>query len=109
MKEVFGAVYSYVSGVRGEVVPMQAVPIQTILNHTPADTLFAGEGAQIYADAIRGRYPSAAIAGERWNFPRAGVLVEEAQAMLQEGADGDAAAVAPIYLRGSQAEEARHA
>jgi len=109
MKEVFGAVYSYTAGVRSELAPMQAVPIQTILENASADTLFIGEAAHLYADAIRDVFSDAAIASSAWNYPRASGLIEEAFAMMTDGADGDAAAVAPIYLRGSQAEEARQA
>ncbi len=107
MKEVFGAVYSYASGRRCEVVPMQAVPIETILEQTPADAFFVGAGAHLYADAIRGRFPDAVLGPARLDQPRAAIVAEEALSELNAGAPSDAAAVAPIYLRGSQAEEAR--
>lgn len=107
MGEVFGAVYSYTSGNRSEVVPMQAAPIKTLLEHTSAETLFIGAGAHLYADQIRSAFPDAAFGGPSLNHPRAGAIVEEALADLAAGAPADAATVAPIYLRGSQAEEAR--
>lgn len=107
MNEVFGAVYSYAAGVRSEVVPMQAAPVETILEHTSADTLFVGAGASEYADAIRSAFPGAAFGHVGLNHPRAGSLIAEAQSLLAAGDPGDAAAVAPVYLRGSQAEEAR--
>jgi len=107
MKEVFGAVYSYTSGNRSEVVPMQAVPIETILEQTPPDTLFIGSGAHEYSDAIRATFPDAVFGHSGLNHPRAGAVAAEAIAALAAGAESDAANVAPIYLRGSQAEEAR--
>lgn len=107
MKEVFGAVYSYTSGIRREVVPMQAAPIQSILEQSTADTLFIGAGARLYADEIRAVFPGAAFGHVGLDHPRAGAVVMEALAALAAGAPADPATVAPIYLRGSQAEEAR--
>lgn len=107
MKEVFGAVYSYTSGSRSEVVPMQAAPIKTILDQSNSDTLFIGEGAQLYADEIRAALPNAAFGDSGLNHPRASAVAAEAIAELANGASADPASVAPIYLRGSQAEEAK--
>ncbi len=107
MKEVFGAVYSYTAGIRREVVPMQAVPIETILEQSPMDALFIGAGAHQYANAIRAAYPEAAIGDSNLDHPRAGAVAAEALAELATGVQFDAATVAPLYLRGSQAEEAR--
>lgn len=107
MKEVFGAVYSYASGVRSEVVPMQAAPIDTILNQSPKDTLFIGAGSHLYADEIRAALPGAAFGHSGLNHPRAAAVAAEALVALANGAPTDPANVAPIYLRGSQAEEAR--
>lgn len=107
MKEVFGAVYSYTLGNRSEVVPMQAVPIESILQQAPPETLFIGAGAHEYADAIRATYPDAAFGHSGLNHPRAAAVAAEAIAALAAGAESDAASVAPIYLRGSQAEEGK--
>ena len=109
MKEVFGAVYSYASGVRNEVVPMQAAPVQTFLAHTTGETLFVGAGAHEYADAIRAEHPGAPWGDVALNHPRAGAILTEAREMFAAGETADPALVAPIYLRGSQAEEARKA
>jgi tRNA threonylcarbamoyladenosine biosynthesis protein TsaB len=109
MNEVFGAVYSYASGVRCEVVPMQAAPIQTFLEHTAEDTLFIGAGAREYAGAIHAGHPDAPFGDVALNHPRAGAILAEARDMYTAGETADPAAVAPIYLRGSQAEEARKA
>jgi tRNA threonylcarbamoyladenosine biosynthesis protein TsaB len=107
MGEVFGAVYSFKAGVRTEVVPMQAIAIDSLLTAVPDDALFVGAGAELCRDHIGAARPNAQLETERIRYPRASWIASDAVEQLAKGAPGDAASVVPIYLRGSQAETAR--
>jgi tRNA threonylcarbamoyladenosine biosynthesis protein TsaB len=105
MAEVYAACYRR-DGERMETVrPESAIAPTALLNGVFPGTVFLGDGALLYADAIRERSPKADILGEEYAFPHAAAI-----AALAARADIDVAqrdAVKPIYLRRSQAEELR--
>lgn len=105
MHEVFGAVYSYRNGVRTKLTPDRVCSIDDFLSAVPEAPVFLGDGATLYADAIRRRFPEAFFAPEHCAVPRASAVAAEALQQLQDGASTDAGAVVPIYLRKSQPEE----
>ncbi|MDX9975042.1 MAG: tRNA (adenosine(37)-N6)-threonylcarbamoyltransferase complex dimerization subunit type 1 TsaB [FCB group bacterium] len=105
MHEVFGAVYAYRGGIRTKLTPDRVCSIDDFLNDVPDTAVFLGDGATLYADAIRKRFPQAFFAPGHCAVPRASAVAWEAFQRLEEGASTDAAAVVPIYLRKSQPEE----
>ncbi len=107
MGEVFCAVYRYEGGVRSKVAADRVCPVELLLNELDGIVHFLGDGAQRYWSAIAERLPEAHLVSGGAGLPRASAVAEEAVALLKTGAESDAAAVAPVYLRKSQAEEAR--
>ena len=107
MHEVFGAVYSFHCGVRTKRTPDRVCSIDTFLDDVPGAAVFLGDGATLYGEAIRQRFPEACFAPEHCSVPRASAVAAEAFQRLGEGAVADAGAVVPIYLRKSQPEEAK--
>lgn len=107
MKEVYGAVYQYKSGTRTCVVPAQVCPVEHILAGLPAGAAACclGDGAQLYRERILAAQPEARFPDASLAAPRAGAVAQEAEALLAEGAQADAALVSPVYLRPSQAEQ----
>ncbi|MDZ4861787.1 MAG: tRNA (adenosine(37)-N6)-threonylcarbamoyltransferase complex dimerization subunit type 1 TsaB, partial [Candidatus Hydrogenedentes bacterium] len=61
MKEVFAAVYRFEGGAREKIVSDRVVPIDALLNEAPADTVFFGDGAELYHDAILAGRPGARV------------------------------------------------
>lgn len=107
MHEVFGAVYEFRGGVRVRLVPERVCPVDALLDHVPARTVFLGDGAALYEDAIRRRVPEAVFAPPHLSVPRASAVAVEAFDLLARGEPADPGAVNPVYLRQSQPEEAR--
>ena len=109
MHEVFGAVYR-AGGERAEKAgPDRVCPIEDLVAVTEPGTLFIGDGATLYRDRILAAQPSARFASPSTGMPRASAVAAEALALMSQGASADAEAVEPVYLRLSQAEEARRA
>ncbi len=114
MSEVFGAIYTFNNGIRTKHTPDMVCPIEKLLGQLDAieshgGVYVLGDGATRYAEAIRTRVPEAVFLPPPCNIPRASAIAYEAAERLAAGAPADAASVAPVYLRKSQAEEAREA
>lgn len=116
MKEVFGAVYRFEAGRREKVEPERACAIETLLElpvfssgFEGISPLFLGDGARLYRERILTALPAARFAPGPLSVPRASAVAAEAFARLDAGDYGDAALVAPVYLRQSQAEILRAA
>jgi len=107
MAEIFGACYRFTSGVREKIVPDSVCPVERLVDQAPANTLFYGNGAELYKARILAQRPQARFMEPALSVPRATAVAAEAAAMVAAGADTDAGRVAPIYLRKSQAEENR--
>jgi tRNA threonylcarbamoyladenosine biosynthesis protein TsaB len=107
MGEVFGAVYRFDAGRRRKSTADLVRPVKAILETLEGTVHFLGDGALRYWETISGVLPDAVIVVGPTSVPRASVVAEEAREMLSRGCGTDPAAVTPVYLRKSQAEEAR--
>lgn len=110
MKEVFGAVYRFDAGRRSKVTPDLVCPVDDILNALDAcegPLFFLGDGAKLYQDRIRARFPEISLFPGECVAPKASAVAREGAALWTSGAPSDAALLTPVYLRKSQAEEAR--
>ena len=104
MKEVFAAAYTYSGPDRRKIVEDKVCAIEAFVELLPAPAWFLGQGATLYASRIRNVMPEARFAPATHNMPRAAAVASEAVTRLDEGDPGDAARVAPVYLRKAQAE-----
>lgn len=107
MQEVYGALYRFENGQRLKLNTESVGPVEDILAGLSGPVMCLGEGAEEYRDRIAQVLPEAAFAPEGCNFPRASAVACEAMYALAEGASCDAAQLRPVYLRKSQAEQAR--
>lgn len=104
MNEVFGAWFDVqADGIRRNG-PDRVCPVETLIADTPTGAVYLGDGAVRYAETIRSVDPKARILPGTLAGPRAWAVALEGAARFAAGADGDAAAVSPVYLRKSQAE-----
>jgi len=107
MAEVYGAVYECRGGERRKVRDEVVCSVEELLAGLPPETVFFGEGAEVYRDQIVATIPDARFADAAFRFPRAWGVALEARDRLADGAVNDPGQVRPVYLRKSQAEEAR--
>lgn len=109
MKEVFGAVYRFEGLSRRKLTDDLALPPDAFcaLLDPARPTVFFGDGARQYRDALSKNAPHATfLDGPLWT-PRASAVAEEALERSERGDSGDADQVSPVYLRKSQAEQNR--
>lgn len=104
MDEVYGALYVFDDAGRRCLVPPSVGPVERLLEETPAETLFFGDGALRYEERIRACLSAARLLPQHHGAVAATAVAAEAAAMLEAGAPSDAAEVEPVYLRKSQAE-----
>lgn len=109
MDEVFGAVYHYRAGTRTQILAECVGPVETMLEHCGEQTVFLGDGATRYHEGIQSWRADASIAEDSLHAPQASGVAAEAWARAAKGYTDEAASLAPVYLRRSQAEEARDA
>ncbi len=110
MHEVFGAVYRFQNGERSKLTRDLVCPIDRLLEEIPENTspvFFLGNGTTLYKTEIHQRFPDAVLLPDELAIPRAVAIAREALYLLQTGASTDGTALAPIYLRKSQAEQLR--
>ncbi len=107
MKEVFGAVYRFEGGARTKLGVDRVAAVESFLDGLPEDTIFLGDGAELYRERIATRMPAACVLGPAFRAPRAGAVCAEALALLASGCKTDAAQIVPVYLRMSQPEVIR--
>ena len=104
MHEVFGAVYQFAAGVRRKLTGDRVSPVEALLDDLGTDAIFLGNGASLYRERILARLPAAVFAPGMCSVPRASAVAAEALDLIAQGVCTDAALVAPVYLRLSQAE-----
>ena len=113
MDEVYAAVYRFRDGDRckrtDELVcaldPFLDTAIETAAEDGgEAAMIFVGDGAALYRARIQDRVPGAVFPTPLPTAARASCIAEEAAARMEQGGPVDAAEVAPVYLRRSQAE-----
>jgi tRNA threonylcarbamoyladenosine biosynthesis protein TsaB len=107
MGEVFGAVYQFDESQRTRLTDARACPVEELVSALDGTVLFLGDGAVLYRDSITERVADAVFLPPSCGVPRASAVAQEALAMLEAGLPYPAEAVAPVYLRSSQAERAR--
>ena len=107
MQEVYGAVYRFEDGTRTSVKPDTVCPVEELLDGLSGKVTFFGEGAEVYRQRIQDLLPEAVFTSGACDYPRASTVGFEALHLLEEGASSDPGSVRPVYLRKSQAEEAR--
>lgn len=109
MDEIFGAVYRYRAGTRTQIIDEQVGPVETMLGHCEEQTVFLGDGATRYHEELRAWRADASFAEESLHAPQASGVAAEAGARAAAGYTDEATSLTPVYLRRSQAEEARSA
>jgi tRNA threonylcarbamoyladenosine biosynthesis protein TsaB len=110
MKEVFGAVYRFESGIRTKVTEDQAASVEFFIAEALKEKgpyLFLGNGAQKYREAILSAGREVFIAPLHCGLPRAEAVAAEALELWMQNPDHDPASAVPRYHRLSQAEQAR--
>lgn len=107
MKEVYGAIYQFTNGTRTKTSPDRVCTVESLLADLPDSPILLGDGVAMYHDRILAMRPNAQIVEPLHLHPRAAAVALEAETLLATGAATDAALVAPVYLRQSQAEENR--
>ncbi len=109
MREVFAAAYRFDNGKRTKLTKDWVCKVETFLEELDGPALFLGDGAVRYRERIVAASPKAAFASEICGLPRASTVAIEAADLVARGVCTDPAAVTPVYLRKSQAEENRAA
>lgn len=109
MAEVFGAHYHFENGVRTKLTPDRVCSVEDLLADLSGPVTVLGDGVDLYIDRIHSALPEAQFVAHAHHAPRASAVAAEALQLLSEGDTGDPAAVKPVYLRKSQAEEAHAA
>ncbi len=109
MAEVFFGAYQIDGDALISVHEPMVASVQTMLERVPEDCVFLGDGADRYRDEILAVRPAAELLGGLHSYPRAASVGILGARMAMSGDTGDAAAVEPVYLRGSQAEEMKKA
>jgi len=104
MNEVFGALYHVDDGKTRRLTQERACPIEDFLTEANDAAYFLGDGAALYAKNIRAAIPKAKIDNGMHSAPRASAIADVANSMLRDGDTADAASIAPVYIRASQAE-----
>lgn len=108
MGEVFGAVYHFDSGIRTKHVDDKVCSVEELLDGLSGEVIVFGDGAERYRERIEKSFPDCIFAGSPCDSPRASAVAIEAYYLIEQGIDSSPAAVSPVYLRKSQAEENRN-
>jgi tRNA threonylcarbamoyladenosine biosynthesis protein TsaB len=112
MQEVFAAAYRLHGTSREPLLPPQVLSADAFFDAlepwSSSETVIClGDGAELYRDVAAMRAPRAVFAGAACRYPRASAVAFEALELVEQGGATDAALTAPVYLRKSQAEQAR--
>lgn len=107
MREVFAASFEFDNARRRKLTEDLVGPVEAVLETAGPAPVLLGDGATLYRERIQAAIPGAMIVEGPFSMPRASAVAAEACALLDAGVETDPAAVSPIYLRKSQAEEAR--
>jgi tRNA threonylcarbamoyladenosine biosynthesis protein TsaB len=103
--EVYTALYQWVDGMPVSIGPELVLPPERALNRLVGDVALVGDAVQLYSPLI------AEVLGERVHLPdsihhqpRASSAAALASRLFQPGLPLDAALLAPVYIRPSDAE-----
>lgn len=108
MQEVFAAAFECSKGIPEMIMEARVDAIERVLDDLPDGAVVFGDGALRYRAEIesRGRF---VVPSAEFHYPSAASVGIEGWLRYSQGDPGDAAAVVPVYLRKSQAEQARAA
>ena len=109
MGEVYGAAYRVEDGRPEKLGPERVGSIETVTKEIEGPAAFVGDGAALYRDEIEARLNGASFLPPISNIPRASAIAWEGLARVRRGVATDPAHVTAVYLRKSQAEQARDA
>jgi tRNA threonylcarbamoyladenosine biosynthesis protein TsaB len=111
MGEVFAAGFRFESGARQQVISDCVAPIEAVAEKLERceRVIMFGDGVDAYEERIQACLPRVCLLSRMFWAPRASAVAAEAYEMLLSGYTADAAAVRPVYLRKSQAEQNREA
>lgn len=109
MDEVYGARYRVVGGTREKLCADTVGPVEMLLEKTDGPVYCLGDGAIRYRDRILATGCPVYFAPPESAFPRAAAVAAEAAVLLELGTETNPGLIEPVYLRKSQAEEARDA
>lgn len=106
--QVYCAAYDMKNGLPEEILPPDALPLETFVEKLPRDRrlMFLGDGVKVHAERI-GQIEGAGIAPPHLRDLRADAACALAEARRDEWMEG--AKLTPIYLRAPQAERERRA
>ena len=109
MKEVYATIYRFENGERTCIQEALVAPIEKVLPLCPEGTVFLGDGASLYAEAINSASTTHVVLPEIYHPISAAAVALEATYLMEAGVEAQNNAVSPIYLRKSQAEVLRDA
>ncbi len=108
--QVYTATFHADGGVLRRITPDRAISLEELgreLKDTQGPVYLVGDGSLLTYDTLSGALPGLILPPEHRLHQRAGGVGLAAQAMIEAGLPGDAAALVPNYLRLSQAERER--
>lgn len=107
MGEVFTAAYRWENGERRTIHEAHVGSAADFIRELPGPVTVYGDGAHVYADAIRQARGDVALGPADAGIPSGVSVAAEALSLAAMGAPADGARVEPVYLRKSQAEQMR--
>lgn len=105
--QVYNALFRAENGELTRLCEDRAISVEELSNEISAlaeSKIVVGDGAELCYNALKGQVPELYLAPEHRRHQRASGIALVATRLLTEGAAGDAASLAPNYLRLSQAE-----
>lgn len=108
--QVYNAIFEYAEGKLIRLTEDRAISIEELcadLLRFDKKIFFVGDGASLCYTTLSDRVPHIGMMPEHLRQQRASGVALAAWEMVQDGADGDAAALIPNYIRPSQAERVR--
>ena len=108
--QVYCALFRAQGGSMTRLTEDQAISVEELdkeLKKYTGSQIFVGDGAVLCYNVLGAKAPSRRLAPEHLRMQRAGGVALAAQAMIDRGEAGSAAALVPNYLRLSQAERER--
>lgn len=111
-EQVYNAVFRAQAGSVMRLCEDRAISLEELaaeLAQYDEPVFLVGDGAKLCYDALSDRYPMLRLLPEHLRQQRASGVALAAQKMIDAGETADAAALAPAYLRLSQAERERNA
>lgn len=104
MDEVYAATFVWAEGASVRTSPDRVLPPARLAASLEGAVYFVGDGARRYEAVLRAALPEAHFAPPGLSMPRASAVGFAGLAHWRAGLEVEAAQLAPVYLRKSQAE-----